>query len=238
MAERTTPDGDDSQQFGSDYDIEVTDVSQREIQRLALWARARGPQFYLIGGWAAWSYHRGVGSRDIDLIFPDERFMEAFLNRYYRENGYVWEGSLIEGAYRKPVATSKGTFYIEIDAAPMNKGLPFHENHSIDLPYGLLRDHHRNWSLGREEVMIATPDLLLLEKVKAMRDRTWDLEHMSPTPVRAQHLRSKIKKDAYDISMLSSILADWQVVAHIAETHACKGLVSESLRALGISNSL
>jgi len=75
--------------YESLYDEEITDFSYEELKRLSFWSRIKGPEFFLIGGWAAWHYHRGAGSRDIDIIFSDKTIMECFLPIYYRENGYT-----------------------------------------------------------------------------------------------------------------------------------------------------
>lgn len=126
-----------------DYPAELTGESYREIERLAMWARLRGPRLYLIGGWAAWRYHQGLGSRDIDVIFTNRSILDAFLPRYYRENGYQRQPGLIEASYHKPVTTKTGKFYIELDAAPIQESIPFHEDPSVNLPYTLLETHHQ-----------------------------------------------------------------------------------------------
>ena len=221
-----------------EYSREITGISYKEIERLAIWARMRGPQFYLIGGWAAWSYHRGLGSKDIDVVFLNQSLLEPFLMDFYRENGYERMPGLIESSYRKPVRVGSRTLYIEIDAAQIDRGQPFHENRGLNLPYSLLQQHNQTWRVGQEEVLTPTVELLLLQKVKALRDRTWDLDHSSPDVVRTQYLRGKIQKDIYDIQNLSSHLANWQAVCRIAESHGCKDLVTDSLRGIGIANPL
>lgn len=65
-----------------DYRKEVTDLSYRELQDLALWSKYRGPELFVIGGWAAWHHHQGLGSRDIDVIFQDRHVIDRFLYDY------------------------------------------------------------------------------------------------------------------------------------------------------------
>lgn len=95
------------------YAQELTTESYQELVRLALWAKAMGPEFCLIGGWAAWRYHAGLGSRDIDVIFPDWRMLDVFLRVYYEKNGYETHGGLLSKRYRKRVAVGKRTVFIE-----------------------------------------------------------------------------------------------------------------------------
>ena len=225
-------------ELGIDYSEEVTQPSFRELERLALWARGRGPEFYLIGGWAAWRYHQGLGSRDIDVIFPNQDILDAFLKEYYQQNGYERGGTLFVGAYRKPVEVGGRTVYIEIDAAQIDQGPPFKENETLNLPYTLLEEHSARWAVGKEEVLLPIPELLILQKVKAHRDRSWELGHRLLAPGEAVFLRSKVEKDAYDITRLAPKVKDWKTVGAIAGEHACRDLVSETLRALSVRADL
>jgi hypothetical protein len=225
-------------ELGAEYAAEITQESYREIERLALWARARGPLFYLIGGWAAWRYHQGLGSRDIDVIFLNQLILDAFLTEYCGSNDYERTGSRFAPSYRKAVQTATGTQYIEIDAAQIDRGLPFHENQVVDLPYRLLEKHNQIWKVGRQEVLLPQPELLLLQKVKAHRDRTWDLTYVAVDPVRAQFLRSKVAKDAYDIAGIAPQIGDWELVGSIADKYACRDLIADTLTRLNVPNSL
>lgn len=218
-----------------DYQPEFTEESYREIERLALWSRARGPRLYLIGGWAAWRYHQGLGSRDIDVIFPSRSILEGFLPAYYRENGYERQPGLIEISYHKPVTTAAGTFYIELDAAPIDGSFPFHEDHALNIPYTLLQGNHQRWRVGSEDVLVPTPELLLLQKVKAFRDRSWDIRSLVLDPARSQYLRNKIAKDVYDIQNLVPYIKRWKVVEALANEHSCKELVREALERVGVT---
>lgn len=238
MAEGASGSPKQTLESATDYAIEITQESYREIQRLALWAKARGPLFYLIGGWAAWRYHRGYGSRDIDVIFPNQTILEAFLTDYYQSNGYKRTGGLITPSYHKPVSTPNGTQYIEIDAAQLDNGFPFHENTSLDLPYRLLETNNQIWRVEDQEVLMPTPELLMLQKVKACRDRSWDLDHRDVDAARAAFLRSKIAKDAYDIRGLAPHVADWETVASIADKCSCRRLVAETLATLEVRDEL
>jgi hypothetical protein len=238
LAERVPIDASREGDPAPDYPEEVTTESYREIERLALWAAARGPRFYLIGGWAAWRWHRGLGSRDIDVIFPNQTILEAFLTEYYQRNGYVRVGGVLSPSYHKPVETPNGTVYIEIDAAQLDRGYPFHEDVEIDLPYRLLERYNQSWRVGSQEVLVPTPELLLLQKVKAHRDRSWDIEHTDVAPARTTYLRGKVAKDAYDIRRIAEHIDDWERVATIAGTHSCRRLIADTLRVLGVREGL
>lgn len=238
LAEGTPPSQPGAPLLAADYAQEITQESYREIERLALWANARGPLFYLIGGWAAWRYHQGYGSRDIDVIFPNQAILEAFLTEYYVKNGYEKAGGLLAPTYHKPVETPTGTQYIEIDAAQLDMGPPFHEDSHKDLPYRLLEKHNQTWRVGSQEVRMPKVELLLLQKVKAYRDRSWDLEHVAVDVGRAAFLRSKVAKDAYDIQGIAPHVEDWELVGSIADERACRHLIEDTLLKLGVRHKL
>lgn len=220
--------------LGPDYASEVTNASYQEIQRLAFWAKARGPTFYLIGGWAAWRYHQGLGSRDIDVIFQDQSILQAFLPEYYKENGYVKTGGLFHPGFHKPVRTSAGVFYIEIDAAEIGADCGYHEDRKVTLPYRLLERHSTEWNLAGEAVRIPSVGLLLLQKIKARRDRMWDLGHESIDPSQAAFLRSKVQKDNYDIQRLATLIPERAALQRISSSPECWELSAQTLSELGL----
>lgn len=233
MPDKTDTTREPLRRLVADYPNELTQASYREIEVLAMWARTKGPSFYLIGGWAAWRYHHGLGSRDIDVVFPNQSILDAFLTEFYLNNGYKRNGGLFDSGYQKQVMTDVGPAHIEIDAAQLDRGFPFHENPSVDLPYRLLEDFHQVWKVGQEEIMMPTPELLLLQKVKAHRDRSWDLQHAQDA-TRANHLRGKVAKDAYDIQGIAPHVEDWEKVRSIAHEYSCSHLVFDTLKDLGV----
>ena len=163
VLDRGTGRGEPRSELDLAYSDEATQPNLRELERLALWARGRGVKFYLIGGWAAWRYHQGLGSRDFDVIFPNPAILDAFLKEYYQQNGYQREGQFFDGASRKRVETAGRMVYIEIAAAQMGQGPPFREDETLNLPYTFLEDHYARWVVGQEEVLLPAPELLILQ---------------------------------------------------------------------------
>ncbi len=219
------------------YAEEVTSHSYKELQNLAMWAKHKGPMFYLIGGWAAWRYHGGLGSRDIDVIFPDRVILDNFLQLYYKANGYENHGGILSKQYRKPVEIGDQTFLIQIDAAGLDQGPPFKEDKDRNIPFTELEKHSLPWELETATVRIPRPELLFLQKVKAWRDRRWDLDHTAVDAVDVQYLQGKIWKDAYDIRNLEPRIEDWNVVWGITEKNACTNLIAQAIETLGIEPS-
>ena len=224
--------------FTSEYAKEVTELSYIELVNLAVEALKMGPMFYVIGGWAAWRHHQTLGSRDIDCIFPNHGIMDTFLRVYYDRNGFVNTGGFLAKQMRKPVTITgrKEPVLIEIDAACLTDGPPFKEDRSVNLPFTLLEEYHEEWDLGPAKVGIPTRELLVLQKVKAHRDRSFDLARET-SPVQVAWLRSKIWKDAHDIrGIVASRGLNWDTVNAIARANECDHLVHTTLAELGVEH--
>ncbi|MBI4393539.1 MAG: hypothetical protein HY556_07060 [Euryarchaeota archaeon] len=220
--------------FDAEYVAEVTTESYKELKNLALWAKSMGPEFCVIGGWAAWQYHRGLGSRDIDVIFLDWRMLDAMLRVYYERNAYETYGGLLSKRRRKRVVVGGKTVFIEIDAASVTDRVPFKEDRNRSIPYAEVQKHSVEWDVGPASVRIPVPELLILQKTKAWRDRTWDLEHTAVEAIDVQHLRGKIWKDEYDIRAIAKRVTDPGRMWEIAERNKCRDLIEDAFVRIGI----
>lgn len=210
----------------------------------------------IIGGWAVYFYNPYYGSVDIDVVGPSLRgaFYET-IERYERSHGYVITQNDplgIEVMASKPIFTKKSKKKrkigdMEIDACSYEQtgASAFHEDPSKLLPYYLCdrEPNRRLVSLARNCVCYApSRDLLVLYKVKARRDRTYDVRTRGATmdPSRLEWLRGKIVKDGSDIIALlddprgsETILNEpWDAehLAGIASEFRITDLAKETLR--------
>lgn len=220
--------------FEREYLEEVTTESYKELKTLALWAKSTGPEFCVIGGWAAWHYHQGLGSRDIDVIFRDWQILDMFLRTYYDKHGYEVYGGMLSKRRRKRIIVGSKTVFIEIDAASAADNVPFKEDRSRTIPYAEVIKHSVEWNVGPASVRVPVPELLLLQKTKAWRDRAWDLAHTAVDPIDVQHLRGKIWKDEYDIRVLANHVRDTARMWEIAERNKCRDLIEDAFRRIGV----
>jgi hypothetical protein len=191
----------------------IAQYSYKELLDLLLWFHYQAPVPIIIGGWAVYFYNSYLGSVDIDLVGPSMGgLFDATLEGFERERGYqaVTSDPLHLGtSFRKPIIDSGELLgYIEIDACTFeNDPRNFHEDPSKELPYSLCRrkDLVLDVSLERNrEAKIPTKALLLLYKLKALRDRQFDLqERIGVLSLERQAwLRSKIVKDGSDLISL------------------------------------
>ena len=225
---------DNTSGFEDNYSEELTKESYKELERLAFWSSRMGPQFYLIGGWAAWYYHRGLGSRDIDVVFADRSILDSFLQTYYKQNGYESVAGLLSKRFRKRVIVGTTTVFVDIDAASIDEGPPLKEDSSRNLPFSALEGFHQEWQLGQAAIRIPLPELLILMKVKAHRDRSWALDHEAVSSVDIAYLRGKIWKDEIDIRNLAPHIKKWNGVWRIAKKYEFEDLAKDTFRNLRV----
>lgn len=170
----------------------------------------------IVGGWAVYFYNPYYGSVDIDVVGPSHGgAFDEIIEGYERSHGY-------EILQRDPLGTeitamkpiySKGRKKkigeMEIDACTYERtGVSqFHEDSTKVLPYSLCdRDAcRREVSVAKNAVCyVPSKALLALFKVKARRDRTYDIRTKGATmnPARLAWLRGKVAKDGSDIIAL------------------------------------
>ena len=108
--------GNHSMKFDDIYYEEITQESFQEMLEICNWLnRTRGYFPIIIGGWAVYLHHPSLGSRDIDILFPNRVLKHEVINEYLYSHGYRSEG-LFEKEYFKEIITSKRKERILIDA--------------------------------------------------------------------------------------------------------------------------
>lgn len=191
----------------------LAEASYQELLNLLDWFYLHGPIPIVIGGWAVFFYNSYLGSVDIDLVGPSmsglfDSVLEGFeLTQRYEE---VRRDPLgLTRIFRKPIfKDGELAGYIEIDACTYESDQAgFHENPEIELPYALCNDPEllTGVKLDRKrQVFIPKKPLLFLYKLKALRDRAFDLRTrgaiMSAT--KRNWLQSKLIKEGSDLIAL------------------------------------
>ena len=192
----------------------LAEESYRELVRLLKWFSSFGPIPTIIGGWAVYFYNSYFGSMDIDIVGPSHRGMfKDVIERYERAHGYEFRSRDrlgLEVVPRKPVVRDgKVVGYVEIDACTFEDPAPsgFHEDPTKKLRYSLAADEgfRREVRLEEDAVChIPSKPLLLLFKIKAVRDRAYDLRRRGTVMDTAgkEWLRGKLAKDRADLLAL------------------------------------
>jgi hypothetical protein len=189
--------------------------SFKELTAVLEWFSQRSFIPVLIGGWAVFVYNSYFGSVDIDLVGPSMsgNFLD-FIVQYERTHGYEEVHSLgleIEVAYRKPI-TKGNRFhgYVEIDVCSYEADAgSFHEAPNSKLPYVLCSNtNYVKKAEFNEDAVAYVPrkSLLFLYKLKAFRDRSFDLKTKGAVMSRERRewIQTKAEKDGADLIALLS----------------------------------
>lgn len=194
----------------------LAEHSYEELLNLLEWFSSFSLIPVLIGGWAVFAYNSYFGSVDIDLVGWNMggHFLEI-IERYERSHGYEEvksPGLGIECAYRKPITEHNRVYgYVEIDVCTFEADTgSFHEDATKKLPYALcsapelLRKVTPNEKRPRAVVYVPRKSLLFLYKLKAFRDRTFDLRTRGAVMnvERLEWMRTKLEKDGADLIAL------------------------------------
>ena len=187
--------------------------SYKELLRFLRYYRNFGTPI-IIGGWAVYFYNPYFGSVDIDIVGPSMggAFHDA-LDSYVHANGYSLVPMDAMGLQVAPVKEirKKGTVVanVELDAATFEDPAAgrFHEHSKKELPFSLCwEEEYRREVMLAEDCVCHVPSksLLLLYKIKALRDRSFDLMAKAATMPsrRVEWLRGKVVKDRTDILAL------------------------------------
>ena len=217
----------------------VAKHSYQELLNLLHWFHHQGPIPVIIGGWAVYAYNSYLGSVDIDLVGPSTGgLFDATIEAYERERGYqaLTTGPLYLGtSFRKPIYDSNEIVgYMEIDACTYENDHPktFHEDPKKELPYSLCQRSHLTTNIQFNkncEAKIPNKTLRLLYKLKALRDRQYDLEEKSGILgiERLAWLRSKIIKDGSDLISLIYLNPQTSIIRQEIETKILKEIIEE-----------
>ncbi len=168
----------------------------------------------IVGGWAVYFYHPYFGSVDIDVVGHSMGgSFHDVLDSYVHANRYTLVPIDTMGLQVAPVKEIRKdgivVANVELDAATFEDPVAskFHEDNEKELPFSLCweNEYKRQVTLAQDCLCyIPSKSLLLLYKIKALRDRSFDLKTkgaVMPTR-RAEWLRGKVVKDTTDLLAL------------------------------------
>jgi len=219
----------------------LAENSYKELIKLGHHFAYYGPIPNVIGGWAVYFYNSYYGSVDIDIVGPtlDGRLM-YILTDFQGHHDYeeVYKDEMgIEKSFSKPVY--KGERHvgdIEIDACTYEEEFNiFHEDRSKRLPYDLCDREDLRVQLSLSEtdrnnlIYIPKKSLLLLFKIKAFRDRRYDIENKRAIIAAEKFtwLEGKVVKDGSDIIALLDPNPSRYMINQKIDTKILKELIEE-----------
>ena len=207
----------------ANYDPAVTDQSKQELLELAEWLQTKSFTPYLVGGWTVYyhtkrskrppaTYGQAVydesryddpygfaplGSKDIDLVFPNSREKSSFEHYYCWERGYKKMEELTEARIWTKTTLGSNSAEIILDLDVLSTKWKVRGSNVSWKP---LLKHRTELSLENNASILApVKELLLLYKCVAIVERTDKRQEPNQD---VQYLDSKIWKDANDVLAL------------------------------------
>ncbi len=215
------------------YTPELTSKSRTELQKFSKWFHANqgGNWPTVIGGWAVWSYHPdGLGSRDADLIFPTDNWIENMMKKtYFPGNGFqeykIGDPIFGESHYGKPIGAGDIVFFDLISAEiPRVDSV----NMGVIVDWNWVYESEQTEPIGNN-ASINVPELEFLISLKIIgcisRRRKLQLTFDK------SYFLSKIWKDCHDVANLTNHLnpSSEKLYKNFTRTNIDKKLIHEFL---------
>jgi hypothetical protein len=180
------------------YSNTITGSSLSELNEFARWYNEKlGNYSVIVGGWAVYCYTKGLGSKDIDVVFLGDAAKHKTLFDYFRAHGYTERR---RSFFDKEFVKLNGGVEIIIDAVSSNRTIIF-EGRKARLPWGWAVKHNSLYDLGGSKIYIPDIELLMTYKLGAILGRNLQLR----TGLEFDYYRSKLWKDVFDVISLSGL---------------------------------
>ncbi|MEW6748449.1 MAG: hypothetical protein AB1295_01960 [Candidatus Micrarchaeota archaeon] len=183
------------------YSNAITDPSLDELNEFARWYNEKlGNYPVIVGGWAVYCYTKGLGSKDIDVVFLGDAAKHKTLFDYFRGHGYAERRRSL---FDKEFVKLNDGVEIIIDAVSSNRTIIF-EGRKARLPWSWAVRHSTLHSIGTSKIYIPEIELLMTYKLGAILGRNLLLR----TGLEFEYYRSKLWKDVFDVISLSGLKID------------------------------
>ena len=190
------------------YSSEITDPSLEELRELARWYNEKlGNYPIIVGGSATYLYTGGLGSKDIDVVFPDDRSKDATLSLYFASHGYTEKKtSLFDKELVKSVKAGKREVEIIVDAVSAKRIIRI-KNGKVAIPWNWAPKNCVEKNIGKATVYV--PTIVARIHTRSVQFLAGnELLRQESDPAQLQYFRSKVWKDVYDAVSLSKFEID------------------------------
>ncbi|MBI5159169.1 hypothetical protein HY992_03555 [Candidatus Micrarchaeota archaeon] len=173
------------------YDKAITNASLKELENFAKWMNEKvGHAPVIVGGWAAYAYVGGFGSKDIDVIFPSETAKAKVLADYFHREGYIERRrDFFQSEFYKEANVKGRKVEIIIDAASGRRVIEV-TGTNARIPWAWAEKHGIKHKFGDAEVYIPEIELLIAYEMGAAVGRSNMLR--STIGEEATYLHSKV----------------------------------------------
>ncbi|MBI4141979.1 hypothetical protein HY484_03585 [Candidatus Woesearchaeota archaeon] len=187
-------------------DEESGEASKKELKAFVRFCKQKfGYIPTIIGGWAVYSYTGKEHSIDIDVVFSSKKESQKIMGKFFKEKHYKTEEFHDQQKhFVKQVKAGKKTIELRFDYYSYEDENKLVENSDISIPFRLIKNNYEYKKVDSTKIRVPSIELLLLFKVKALRDRDTVL-NLKGIKIEKGHqlwLKSKMLKDKRDIKGL------------------------------------
>jgi len=177
-------------------------LSRHELFRFNGHAENYGIQTTVVGGWAVYAYNPYLESIDVDVVTSNDRILdvESILTKQCGWIPTVTDMPIWK-RFSKRIPDAGPLDNVFFDLLSANLVNAFHEDNSKRIPFNICleENHHVRRSINHHiNINVPTKELLLLYKLKAYRDRIFDLRNRASNETERSRLRAKATKDVSD----------------------------------------
>ncbi len=221
----------------------ITDLSKEYLKKFLVFAKpALGYGPIILGGWAVFALTNVEQSVDVDVLLKNKNDI-AKITLFFESNGFKpLKDRTGEISFEKILTQPSqiGGIRIEsmiFDILTKNEPNELHENKKTKIPWKLCFEYQANVKIDDLEMIIPSPELLLVYKVKALRDRTNDkykfFHFMQHKKIWLARKDFKIEKDKRDIkNLISSGKTDFEKLNRILSKTKFQKLYEETIERL------
>jgi 4-hydroxybenzoate polyprenyltransferase len=184
----------------------ITSLSKEHLKKFLEYCWKQKVSPIIVGGWAVWAYTKADYSVDVDLVLEKKEELEK-IRPFFTENGFSEETNGGTSFVKQVSEKGIGEFQLQhviFDVTFYSDKHFLAENKKIEIPWGLLQKNTATMSLEGMPTRMPTIELLLVFKVKALRDREYwryKLQHFQKN-ISKKRKEFKIEKDKRDIRNL------------------------------------
>jgi len=165
----------------------------------------------VLGGWAVYALTQKEMSVDIDILLKSKEDIKN-IELFFKNNNFKLEKDRLGNiTFEKDLETPLEIDEIKIeniifDIIIQSEPNKLHENKSYNISWSLCFDYNKEIEYNGVKLLIPLPELLLIYKVKAYRDRIYDkysmYDHFAGKKIWHKRKDFKINKDKRDIQSI------------------------------------
>ncbi len=200
----------------------------------------------VLGGWAVYALTKKEMSVDVDLLLKSRKDV-GLVKPFFDKCGFKLEldkneNVTFEKTLEKPIEIDNIKMeYFIFDIIIKDEPNKLHEDKNVDVSWDLCFEYNKKIKYEGLEFVIPIPELLLIYKVKAYRDRNYDkhsmIDHFAGK--KAWHARKdfKINKDKRDIlNLINNQRINSNILDEILAKTSFKDYFNETIDAIVGSN--